>query len=1306
LFKIHILNQVAPITKTMLIVNIFQRLIYIPMKLIFTHLLVLISFVLIHGQTATIYPENNLPPILTQIDEVVLRSLPEARIPDNLRSRELPWHHDNSIQPYLRPIFSQSGPSCGQSAGVGYGFTYEINRLRDLPADTSINQYPSHFTYNFMNGGSGYYGVNYMHSFEILRLLGTPNVKDYGGMSIDNGEIWVSGYDLYYSAMKNRIRGVKAIKVNTPEGLHTLKHWLVNHLEGSEIGGIANFNAGSPWNLETLPPESPEAGKNVMVQFPGTYATHAMTIMGYNDSIRFDYNNDGQFTNHLDINDDGQVDIRDWEIGGVKFANSYGSSWGDEGFCYMMYKVLADDVTIGGIWNSTVHIIEAKAFHEPLLTMKLTLKHDSREKIRVAAGVATDTSRLIPEHLIYYQVFNFQGGHNYMQGGRTNPDHKIIEFGLDISPLLSHIEPGQPVKFFIEITENDPKNTGAGEIISFSIIDYTDGMVEIPCPQTSVPIADDDVTYLSVVHTVPFDKVEIVTEELPAATPGQNFEYQLEAAGGSPGYRWEIKTPYHQQLKNADFPLIDDVQLIPEAPHYKLASQEIGFEFPFYGKKYSKIYLHRDGYLLFEENDFPWSYYNDAFVLFRQMKCIAGFMFYPVSYYPGTHRDERFWYEGDETVAAFRWNKALTHHEQTVGHAEFAVKLYPDGRIEYYFNGIELTEDILWYTGVSQGLNKDHTLIENANSSRLPAFTAYSLSPEIIPENIQLSAEGLISGIVDPTESISDITVKVADEHEISTTKTLQLSDRFIFSYQLNALNTGILHSGDTVTIDLTVKNISTQVSIGVEASLLCKDQHFELVSGNASLGDIQPGGSVTVQEAFKGVISVQCPDQYIFTADLQISSGQIHRNGKIHFGNNAPVLNLKDYLVDDNDNNRLDPGETTNLLISLANFGNAAATGITGTLTCNDPFITINNPATVDYGCFLPGQTGQQSFSVSVDAACPIFHEVKFFLTIDTEIGQQFIASISLNVGQYPLMVVNLAKNEVSANVIKSSLDALGIDYDYNDSIPERPDLYRAIILCLGTFYFNTALTQAQGAVLSDFLDNGGRLYMEGTTTWYIDPQTPVHPKFSTSVITIPNWISFTSMLGVEGNFAQGLNFPFTGTYNLLPCYFQPYSPGLALMRINTGDNNVMMSSCDAGNYKTVGSILEFGSFGNDASTADRNALMYEILKFFGLQDYIISVPEPEEAKIPGVISFSPNPFNDEIHFQISLEKSGPVEITIYDINGREIWQVIENATAGKQTITVKPVTQSGNLLPASVYFFRITGNEWTTSGKIIQSN
>jgi len=55
-----------------------------------------------------------------------------------------------------------------------------------------------------------------------------------------------------------------------------------------------------------------------------------------------DYYDDGQYTNDIDLNGDGVLDPRDWEIGTVKFVNSHGLGAQDSGFCYMMYKCLAD----------------------------------------------------------------------------------------------------------------------------------------------------------------------------------------------------------------------------------------------------------------------------------------------------------------------------------------------------------------------------------------------------------------------------------------------------------------------------------------------------------------------------------------------------------------------------------------------------------------------------------------------------------------------------------------------------------------------------------------------------------------------------------------------------------------------------------------------------------------------------------------------------------------------------------------------------------------------------------------------------
>jgi len=374
-----------------------------------------------------------------------------------------------TVLPFFRSIFAQDGWSCGQAASIGYHFTYEINRVRDLAADTSINLYPPHFAFNFYNLGEFDQGVCYHHTHDVLKSCGTPNVFDYGDMS--NGYLhWMSDYDKYYNGMLNKIDNYYSISVADEEGLLTLKHWLNDHLNGSDYGGLANFYTDL-LGVNLLPEGTPEEGKSVVTQF-GSYNGHAMTVVGWNDSIRWDYNEDGQYTNDIDINDDGIINVKDWEIGGFKLANSHGVGFADSGFCYVMSKVLAEEKYNGGIWNKAVHTIDVKEDYEPFLTYKIELKHTSRKCIKVTAGVSPDTTDLWPEHTQEFPLFNYQGGEHYMQGIDTIESQKTISFGLDVTPLLSYIVNDEPAKFFLQVHEYDPDNKATGSLIYFALMDY------------------------------------------------------------------------------------------------------------------------------------------------------------------------------------------------------------------------------------------------------------------------------------------------------------------------------------------------------------------------------------------------------------------------------------------------------------------------------------------------------------------------------------------------------------------------------------------------------------------------------------------------------------------------------------------------------------------------------------------------------------------------------------------------------------------------------------------------------------------
>jgi len=1243
---------------------------------------------------------------LNQTDSLLLSNLPELKMPIGYDTRDLPYKLDNSEYPYFRPIFSQEGASCGQSAGIAYNFTYEMDRLRDLPADTSINQYPSHFTWNFMNGGNGWYGVSYLHSFEILKTLGTPTSYDYGGLFIDEGIAWISGYEKYYAAMKNRIRSVSQIKVGTPEGLETLKHWLNSHLDGSEIGGVANYYAGSPYGYTHLEPGTPDSGMAVLPQFLGSNATHAMTIVGYNDSIRWDYNADGQFTNDIDINEDGIVDMKDWEIGGVRFANSYGETWADSGFCYLMYKVLADDLIDGGIWNHSAHVLDVKESNEPKLTMRVLLKHDSREKIKIMAGLSTNMNDIIPEHLIDFSVFNYQGDHYYMQGGREFEENKTIEIGLDITPLLSYVNPGQEAKFFLVVHENDPNNAGSGEILRYWVVDYTNGSNEILCEDENIPITGNGYTRLSVNHTPAFEKINITTTELPAAVAGEPYEVQLDAENGSPDYKWELQTNYYQQSFEADFPQIDEQILEPAYQHLEYAKHEIEFDFPFYGSNYSQLYIHRGGFIMFEEDLYPWPYYNDPYLLFRSMKCVSGFLSKPLKYFPPPLRSDGMWYEGNENYAAFRWKTTLYDNQGEIGEAEFAVILYPDGNIEYYFNDIEVDEDFLWYSGVSVGNLTDFQLLGSGNTDILPHWGAYRLTPDLPPSQLLLDENGLLTGTPQMDDNIYNLTFRVTDDQQISDTKTLQFSDGLIFSYKIHAGSDSIVQFGEEVNIDVTVKNIFSSTFHDVVMNINNNDLHLDITANQAGFGDIYPGTEKTIENAFAMQVSPNCPDMYSFLLEASLQADEADWTGKIFFESRAPGLFLANYKIVDDNNNKLDPGETVDFYLTISNNGSANADDVLGELFINDSYIAINDPAIQSFGDLKPGESLELAFSVSTDENTPLIHEANFGLNITANPELLVSEAFTFFVGQLPVLVINKAQNTMSSDALHQALDGLDMEYYAADSLPEHLEHYKSIFLSLGTFYASSPLSTAEGILLAEYLDDGGNLYMEGAVTWHLDPATAVHSKFNLGKVDVP-WTTFEQIVGIEGTFTEDMTFDFTGQYSMTPYYLEPHGNAFSIFMLDTSSYLSCEVANDNGVYRTIGSMIDFGSLETDSTSDDREMLMKNILVFFGLGDYFVGIEEAINSELlPGKISCYPNPFKQSTSIAFSLEETSVVDIEIYDLSGNLMKMPLQNELLSPGTYSVQWDAKDkwNSIVPPGIYIYQLKSGNTVSTGKMVK--
>ncbi|MBI9036273.1 MAG: hypothetical protein JEZ03_17570 [Bacteroidales bacterium] len=211
--------------------------------------------------------------------------IPELQLTPESANSVLPDQVYNNDLMYFPPIFNQQGSSCVQAAEIGYTFTYEINRLRNVSAgvwdveNNRENLYHHLYTYNFLNNGSGSATTYYTHGFGIIKQNGCPMYNIYYDPALetdDKFKYWMNDYNNYVSGMQNRIEDYNYIFFDTDySSLDNLKHWLADHGTEDETGGLAIISVlTGGWNpYNTLPLGTPHEGEYLITNLGTTIGT-------------------------------------------------------------------------------------------------------------------------------------------------------------------------------------------------------------------------------------------------------------------------------------------------------------------------------------------------------------------------------------------------------------------------------------------------------------------------------------------------------------------------------------------------------------------------------------------------------------------------------------------------------------------------------------------------------------------------------------------------------------------------------------------------------------------------------------------------------------------------------------------------------------------------------------------------------------------------------------------------------------------------------------------------------------------------
>ena len=304
----------------------------------------------------------------------------------------LPSFIDNSNSIYFPEIGNQGSlGSCTCWAQVYYQFTYMMNKDRGV-ATTPENTFSPQWAYNVVAGINANIGP-YYDAYSFMKNQGNVFMSQVP-YTLDTSSISPTE-DVWKTSIKYRIEdfykyqdlGVNDTIVTSydDEDLLPIKTALSN---GEILAYSTYINSWKDTKIKTNPsaPENDKYANEYAVWAQiGEDGGHRMTIVGYNDNL------------WIDINNNDKVDTG--EKGAFKIANSWGDGYGNKGFMWVAYDALNKESCVEGveanseresIFREVSGISVVKQGTNADIYLKYTLNTSDRSQVRVSLCAEKD----------------------------------------------------------------------------------------------------------------------------------------------------------------------------------------------------------------------------------------------------------------------------------------------------------------------------------------------------------------------------------------------------------------------------------------------------------------------------------------------------------------------------------------------------------------------------------------------------------------------------------------------------------------------------------------------------------------------------------------------------------------------------------------------------------------------------------------------------------------------------------------------------------------------------------------------------
>ena len=595
-----------------------------------------------------------------------------------------------------------------------------------------------------------------------------------------------------------------------------------------------------------------------------------------------------------------------------------------------------------------------------------------------------------------------------------------------------------------------------------------------------------------------------------------------------------------------------------------------------------------------------------------------------------------------------------------------------------------------------------------------------------------------------PGVSNDSCLIVITGQNKIPVIKTIYFSSiksEFInlSSSEINDItgdNNGRADFGETLFLKLKISNLGLADAVNLSAEISSSSEWVTINNNYLSIGTLPGLSEITTSEDLEITIADNVPDRGIVTINLVLKDSKIEKHYKIDISLHAPKLEILNCIIDDsvigNNNYTADPGETFRLLFQVRNQGSSNTSG-NFNLSTKEEKLTILDPS-IKSGILQFGEITDILVPVKLSESALSGDYISILTSLDCNpyyvdrnfsfrVGRIRESFESTNFKVFPW--INISSRPwiiTGANPFDGNLSARSGTISHNGNST----------LMIRTFYPAHDTLKFFHRVSSEINYDFLTFYLNGTEIFRRSGETSWERK----AIPVPEGLNKMEWIykkdnsvsqGADGAWIDLIDFSVSNPVRYIQRDIEVARIAAPVQKEIYGFEPVTVKVLNPGRDTINGFHLAYVINDNapvrqyfnkqlipysDSLTVtfDRRADLdlngiYNIVAYSydNNDDYTgndtLSI-RIENTEIEESLNVFPNPFNEYFNIVMNSKYSGQIFITLSNLSGRRILNIIKETTAGENTFTI-----DGRHLSPALYILTISGKNYEKNISLIKN-